>query len=275
MNHLSQHEAHYEELLYQLLPQLYRSRDSKEELKKFVAMFGHELARLRANIDQLQQDFYIDSCQEWVIPYIGDLVGTTVLFNQGARNRTDVKNTVRWRRQKGTLAGLEDIAAQIGEFGALAAEMFQELIWSQNLNHLRPRAHWTVNLSDASSVAKIGTPMDESCRVVDIRPVDGAVGAYQISNVGFWLWMMASHPVAEIDPAQEDARRYYFSPLKRNQILYAGGDKPESCAGAGAADADICLPHANHLPIRGRDFHDHRAQYWGTDAGLEFTKTAF
>jgi hypothetical protein len=268
MNHLSQHEAHYEELLYQLLPQLYRSRDDKELLKTFVEMFGHELARLRANIDQLQQDFYVDSCQEWVIPYIGDLVGTTVLFNQGARNRTDVKNTIRWRREKGTLGGLEDIAAQIGEWGALAAEMFQELIWSQNLNHLRPRAHWTVNLSDASRVAKIGTPMDASCRVVDIRPIDGAVGAYQISNVGFWLWMMASQPVAGMDPQHEDARRYYFSPLKRNQILYAGGDKPESCAGVAASDADICLPHANHLPIRGRDFHNHRAQYWGTDAGF-------
>ncbi len=237
-------------------------------MQKFVSIFGHELARLRANIDQLQQDFYIDSCQEWVIPYIGDLVGTTVLFNQGARNRADVKNTIRWRREKGTLAGLEDIAAQIGEWGALAAEMFQELIWSQNLNHLRSRAHWTVNLSDGASIVKIGTPMDESCRVVDIRPIDGTVGAYQISNVGFWLWMMASYPVAGIDPQREDARRYYFSPLKRNQILYAGGDKPESCAGTTASEVDICLPHANHLPIRGRDFRDHRAQYWGTDAGF-------
>lgn len=268
MNLLSQHEAHYEELLYQLLPQLYRSRDNTEQLRNFVALFGHELARLRANIDQLQQDFYIDSCQEWVIPYIGDLVGTTVLFNQGARNRTDVKNTIRWRREKGTLAGLEDIAAQIGDAGALAAEMFQELICSQNLNHRRPKAHWTVNLHNASAVAKIGTPMDESCRVVDIHPIDGNIGAYQISNVGFWLWMMASHAVAGIDPSREDARRYYFSPLKRNQILYAGGDKPGSCATPAGSDADICLPHGNHLPIRGRDFRDHRAEYWGTDAGF-------
>ena len=121
MSNLGQLEQHYEELIYQLLPQLYRSRDSQGELRKFVEMFGHELARLRANIDQLQQDFFIDSCQEWVIPYIGDLVGTTVLFNSGADNRTDVKNTIHWRRQKGTLAGLEDIAAQIGHWGALAA----------------------------------------------------------------------------------------------------------------------------------------------------------
>lgn len=267
MTDLSKLEARYEDLLYQLLPQIYRSQDTLGELKTFTALFGHELARLRANIDQLQRDFYIDTCQEWVIPYIGDLVGTTVLFNQGARNRTDVKNTIRWRREKGTLGGLEDIAAQITEWGALAAEMFQELIWSQNLNHLRPRALWTVNLSDPVAVAKVETPMDESCRTVDIRPINGPVGAYQVSNVGFWLWMMPSNPLAGIDPQKEDNQRYYFSPLKRNQILYAGGDRPD-CSMAGAEGADICLPHANHLPIRGRDFSDHKAQYWGTDAGF-------
>lgn len=267
MTDLSQLEAKYESLMYQLLPQIYRSQDTLAELQAFAELFGHELARLRNNMDQLQRDFYIDTCQEWVIPYIGDLVGTTVLFNQGARNRTDVKNTIHWRREKGTLGGLEDIAAQITEWGALAVEMFQELIWSQNLNHLRPDALWTVNLSDPVAVAKIETPRDQSCRSVDIRPVNGRVGAYQVSNVGFWLWMMPSNPLTGVDPQKEDSRRYYFSPLNRNQVLYAGGDKPD-CSPAGASDADICLPHSNHLPIRGRDFSDHKAQYWGTDAGF-------
>ena len=106
MKHLSEYEATYQDLMYQLLPQLYRSRDVQGDLQTFVALFGHELARVRSNMDQLWQDAYIDSCQEWVIPYIGDLVGTTILFNQGARNRADVKNTIHWRREKGTLAGL-------------------------------------------------------------------------------------------------------------------------------------------------------------------------
>jgi len=266
VNDLTQLEAKYQDLLYQLLPQVYRSQDSLGELQDFVALFGHELARLRANMDQLQRDFYIDSCQEWVIPYIGDLVGTTVLFNQGARNRADVKNTIRWRREKGTLAGLEDIAAQITEWGALAAEMFQELIWSQNLNHVRSRALWTVNLSDPVAMAKFDTPMDDSCRTVDFRPVRGITGAYQISNVGFWLWTLPSNPVTGVDPQKEDSQRYYFSPLKRNQVLYAGGDKPDCTTPT--SDADICLLHADHLPIRGRDFSDHTEQYWGANAGF-------
>ena len=266
MSHLSEYEARYQDLLYQLLPQLYRSRDTKEELSKFVALFGHELARLRGNMDQLWQDFYIDSCQEWVIPYIGDLVGTTILFNQGARNRADVKNTIRWRQEKGTLAGLEDIAAEISGWGALAAEMLQELVWSQNLNHRRPQAIQTVDLGNGSKVARVGTPFDQACRTVDIRPADGAVGLYQIPNLGFWYWAIPSQAVAGVDPIAAGNRRYFFSPLGRNQVFYAGGDKTTTCSAA--QQADICSPHANHIPIRGRDFRDNPSQYWGRDVGF-------
>ena len=200
MNSLAEYEARYEDQLYQLLPQLYRSRDTQEDLLAFVAIFGHELARLRGNMDQLWKDFYIDSCQEWVIPYIADLVGTGVLFNQGQRNRADVKNTIHWRKEKGTLAGLEDIAAEISGWGALAVEMFQRLIWSQNLNHIRTAAIQAIDLSDGSLVARVGTPFDQACRAVDIRRPDGVVGSYQISNLAFYMWTIPSQPWSGADP---------------------------------------------------------------------------
>ena len=268
MNSLSQYEAKYQDLMYQLLPQLYRSRDTQGDLQTFVALFGHELARLRSNMDQLWQDAYIDSCQEWVIPYIGDLVGTTILFNQGARNRADVKNTIRWRREKGTLAGLEDIAAEISGWGALAGEMFQRLIWSQNLDYQRPQAVYALDLSDGSKVARVGTAFDTACRTVDIRPASGRVGLYQIPNVGFWFWTIPSQPWAGADPVAAGNRRYFFSPLGRDQMLYAGGDKSMICTSVSGNPADICSPHANDVPIRGRDFRDNASQYWGTPPGF-------
>ncbi len=268
MNSLSQYEAQYQALMYQLLPQLYRSRDTQGDLQTFVALFGHEFARLRSNLDQLWQDAYIDSCQEWVIPYIGELVGTTILFNQGARNRADVKNTIQWRREKGTLAGLEDIAAEISGWGALANEMFQELIWSQNLNYRRPQAIYALDLSDGAKVDRVGTAFDTACRTVDIRPASGRVGLYQIPNVGFWLWPIPSQPWAGADPVGVGNRRYFFSPLGRDQMLYAGGDKSMICTSASVNPADICSPHANDVPIRGRDFRDNTSQYWGTAPGF-------
>lgn len=267
MSSLRENEARYEDLLYSLLPQLYRSRDTQEDLRKFVALFGHELARLRGNMDQLWKDFYIDSCQEWVIPYIADLVGTRILFNQGQRNRADVKNTIHWRKEKGTLGGLEEIAAEISGWGALAAEMFQRLVWSQNLNCPRPSAIQALDLSDSPVVARIGTPFDQACRSVDIRVPDGDVGLYQVSNLAVFLWTIASQPRAGADPVAIGGRRFFFHPLGRDQILYAGGDKPGACAGH-PPDADICFPHATELPIRARDFRDHAGNYWGTPAGF-------
>ena len=98
--------AHYAASLYRLLPALYRGRDKQGELERFLALFADELWRMRARLEQQWRDQSIDSCQAWVIPYLAELVGTQVLFDDAARNRVDVKNTIHWRRRKGTTAGL-------------------------------------------------------------------------------------------------------------------------------------------------------------------------
>jgi hypothetical protein len=86
-------------LVYGLLPALYRARDSRGELRAFLELFGRALGRLRGNTEQLWRYFFVDSCQEWVLPYLADLVGTTILPTRGAENRADVKRTVGWRRR--------------------------------------------------------------------------------------------------------------------------------------------------------------------------------
>lgn len=257
MSDLQPLESYYQNLFYQLLPGLYRSRDKEKELQRFVAIFGHETARLRANIDQLYRDFFIDSCQEWVIPYIADLIDTNIVFNQGARNRADVKNTMKWRRQKGTLDGLEDIAAQIGGWGAHASEMFAKLIWSQNLNHIRRTSLHTVDLANGTSLSRICTPFDTANHTVHLN------GAYQIPNVKFSVWSIPSQPWTGADPSIASPLQYRFHPLGRDQALYAGGDKPAVCSGA-----DICFPKADHVPIRNRDFRDNPLSYFGVPSGF-------
>jgi hypothetical protein len=271
MSSLPTLEAYYENLLYRVLPGLYRSRDANGDLERLMAVFGHEFARLRANLDTLWRDFYIDSCQDWVIPYIADLVDTGMLFNQGARNRADVKNTMKWRREKGTLAGLEDIAAEIGGWGARAVEMMSRLVWSQNLNHLRPDAIHAVNLANGTPLTRLRTPFDPACHSVDLRNPDGSVGSYQIPNVLFSEWTIPSQPWAGTEPFRSAPGRYFFHPLGRDHILFSGGDATAACAGgAGAPDAiaDVCYPHVNDVPIRRRDFRDHPRVYFGQPSGF-------
>ncbi|HEX7048862.1 MAG TPA: hypothetical protein VF188_01520 [Longimicrobiales bacterium] len=264
-------DAYYAELLYRLLPALYRGRDREGELKAFLGLFGHEIARLRANIDQLWRDFYIDSCQDWVIPCIGELVGADILFNEGARNRADVKNTIGWRRRKGTLAGLEDVAAVTADRGAHAVEMFERLVWAQNVNHVRRHAIHAVDLAAASRLARLGTPFDPACRSVDLRPADHRAGWHRIRTAAVHLWYIPSLPWTGATPAALDPARYRFHPLGLDTPLHAGGDRGDACLGATdpAADGpDICAPHADHVPIRGRDFHDHPLRYFGQPPGF-------
>ncbi|MGH9885489.1 MAG: hypothetical protein ACREBE_08165, partial [bacterium] len=99
--------------LIRWLPGVYRARDeaNRLQLEQFLSLFADELWRLRRMIEQQYADRFIDSAQDWVIPYIAELVGTQVLFTGEASrvreiarlNRDDVKNTMHWRRQKGTL----------------------------------------------------------------------------------------------------------------------------------------------------------------------------
>ena len=65
------------EKLYNLLPALYRIRDAEQgfPLQALCGVIAEEIAVLRENLDQLYDDQFIETCAEWVAPYIGDLIG--------------------------------------------------------------------------------------------------------------------------------------------------------------------------------------------------------
>ena len=97
-----------------------------------------------------------------MIPYIGDLVCNDLLYDAGRiadadtaaslftdlrgpdlrppvaiRTRTDVAKTIYYRRRKGTLPMLEELARDVTGWAAHAVEFFELLGWMQNLEHIR------------------------------------------------------------------------------------------------------------------------------------------
>src|SRR5262249_22656726 len=70
------------ERLYELLPAFYRVRDAEqgEPLKALLSVIAEQVAVLEEDLAQLYDDQFIETCAEWVVPYIGDLVGTRSLF---------------------------------------------------------------------------------------------------------------------------------------------------------------------------------------------------
>src|SRR6059058_4669146 len=108
--------------LYELLPVVYRQRDAQQgwPLKALLHVIGEQVGLVEADIAQLYENWFIETCEDWVVPYIGDLVGYRIVHEAGEpgdldtpqeRQRTkiliprrDLANTIRYRRRKGTLA---------------------------------------------------------------------------------------------------------------------------------------------------------------------------
>src|SRR5580692_9206308 len=50
-------------------------------LKALFSVIAGQIAVLDENLDQLYDDQFIETCAEWVVPYIGDLIGTRGLLS--------------------------------------------------------------------------------------------------------------------------------------------------------------------------------------------------
>src|SRR5439155_23062251 len=117
--------------LYGLLPAIYRLRDidQGEPLRALLAALAEEFAALEENIEQLYDDQFIETCADWVAPYIGDLIGYRAFDPQLQERlgtaRAEVANTIRFRRRKGTAAVLEELALDVTDWDAAAVEFFQ------------------------------------------------------------------------------------------------------------------------------------------------------
>jgi hypothetical protein len=253
--------------LRQWLPNVYQARDADGELDRFLGLFAAHLAQLRARTAQQYDDLFIDSCQPWVIPYLADLVGTSVLYPpaEAARNRLDVLNTLRWRRAKGTAAALAEMAAALGGWGAHAAEMFERLATTVHLAHPQRPLAWTLDLRDGAALARSAqAPALSPARLLpDLRRADARRGWQQPGTVAVFTWPIAAAAREGVTPHALGGGRFSFDPLGRDLPLYAQHD-----AQAQPAGADSSIAYADALPLRNRDVAGHLAALLNRASGF-------
>src|SRR5215208_6020866 len=101
--------------LYELLPALYRLRDAERgfPLREVLEIISAQADLIKQDIDGLWDDMFIETCADWVIPYIGDLVGNNPIHEVATPRRRDVANTIHYRRSKATLPMLEELARDV------------------------------------------------------------------------------------------------------------------------------------------------------------------
>jgi hypothetical protein len=219
---------HNAEDLYNLLPAIYRIRDEEGAgaLLALAGVFAKQANIVERDIAQLHENCFIETCEEWVVPYIGDLLGvrglhpiTHATFSLRAR----VANTLAYRRRKGTAAMLEQLARDTTGWPAHAVEFFELLGTTQNYNHLRPHNVITPDLRRTDVLELLDTPFDEIAHTVDVRHIASRRGKHNIPNVGLFLWRLQDYPLTSVtaravaDPAD---RHFTFSPLGLDAPLF-------------------------------------------------------
>ena len=220
------------ERLYRLIPTVYQLRDEaiaestgegKGPLKAFIELFSEQVALLEEDLDQLYDDQFIETCAEWVVPYIGDLVGARDLFSIPGNSfsaRAQVANTLAYRRRKGTASVIEQLARDITGWPVNVIEYFQQLSTTQYLNHLRPKNISIADVHNSLLRELANTPFNQYTHTVDVRNISSKKGKYNIPNIGVFLWRIAAHSVTKGPAYRIDADRFTFDCLGRDIQLY-------------------------------------------------------
>jgi len=254
--------------LYKLLPYIYQLRDHEqgEPLRELLQVISEQLEVVEGDIAQLYENWFIETCEDWVVPYLGDLIGYTPVHEAGElgdisspqgrlRNkslipRREVANTIRYRRRKGSLALLEQLANDVAGWPARAVEFYRLLSVTQALNHRQCHRGLTVDLRGGDALERLNGPFDELAHTVDVRRINSyqTQGRYNIPSVGVLVWRLKTYSVTQT-PVTALAQRhcYAFSTLGNNTPLFTNWQRetePTQIAG------ELNLP----VPIRRRAF---------------------
>jgi hypothetical protein len=230
--------------LYELLPAIYRIDDEKlgSPLRALFSVIEEQARALKQNIDQLYDDLFIETCAEWVVPYLGELVGNNPLSGLPRTRRADVARTLYYRRRKGTLTALEELARDVTGWSIRAVPFFELLAWNQNVNHVR-QAGGTVNLRSLETMDLCGGPFETTAHGVDLREMGTRSGRYHPKRLGFFAWRLNTYHIDGSQALREAAPHqhgFHFHPLGLPTRLFQRPD--DLSPGQPAAERHIRQP---------------------------------
>ena len=259
-----------QERLYKLLPAIYRLRDHDkgEPLRALLSIVQSEVETIESDIEGLNENWFIETAEEWLIPYISDLLGVRNLHTIDSAEvyslRAYVANTLRYRQGKGTPAVLEQLADDITGWQARVVEFFTLLGTTQYLNHLRPQNRRTPDLRQTNSLELLNSPFDTISHTAEMRRISTRQGRYNIANVGLFLWRLQSYPIQHITPRSAGGRRFRLNPLGLDVPLF---NRPEREPSIRHIATERNVPQA----IRRREMVENKEAYVGkSEPSAEF-----
>ncbi|MET0340074.1 MAG: hypothetical protein ABW252_03695 [Polyangiales bacterium] len=225
--------------LYQLLPAVHRLQDAKqgEALRALLRVIAAQMNLIEEDITDLYDNWFIETCAPWVVPYLGALVGWQAVEPGAVHDasghdagrslplRRDVANTVRSRRRKGTLALLEELAMDVSGWSSRAVEYTRLALVTPAIDHPSSWDRRTVDLRDPDALAAHGGAFEALAHTPDVRRIQARpAGRHNLPSVGLHVFRLGAYSVArtkaccleEVGPSW-----YAFSALGNDTPLFA------------------------------------------------------
>lgn len=187
--------------LFARLPGHIRSLDAGEgrPLQALMAVLSDELGIIESDLDQLYDNWFIETCEPWVLPYIGGLIGATPMRDIGEDQagllRAYVANLLQYRQAKGTAAAVEQVARDLSGWPVVAVEFFQRVALSQHVNALRPQAVVFADVRNARAAKVSRSPFSTMAHSAAAGTPDGYAGRYGLPNLGLFIWRQMAAPL--------------------------------------------------------------------------------
>ena len=261
--------------LYNLLPVIYRQRDeiAGQPLRALLAVIENEFNLLEANIGATYNNWFIETCDAWVIPYLADLVGiddqTTIkppFFGQ----RRLVANHIAYQRRKGLATILAHVARDVSGWHAFVIDLSQRVAHTESVKNVTPASGKTVDLRQGEQLALFGTAFDSATRTADVRRInaDTQIGARpgmaSPNALALYLWRLQSYPVRQSQSGVQahihrgnKTRHFTFDPLGRDITLFI---QPEAIENLSAPMRPAHFPQPLSRALLAADLADHASR---------------
>jgi hypothetical protein len=239
--------------LFDLLPAWVRQRDLIADgvLQQLLRIVGDQVVSIERDLHRMYDDSFIETCADWVVPYIADLLGAGLAEDSaggaGAQRRA-IGHLLATRRQRGAMAAVAGLAQDVGDWPAEAREAYRLLAVCQHLDHVHPDRPASVRIG-AQSALEAMEPWGGSL-LGEVRT--GAAGdrvlRADVRGLGLALRRMRAFPITATTAYAIENREhcYSFSVLGNDTALVdPRGPAPitrlgfESDAGTAAAAASV------------------------------------
>ena len=241
-----------------LLPPHVIERDAETGglLRALLEAVAGELAVVEDDVQRLYDSWFVETCPEWVVPYLADLVGLVGLPGDlgagtggGVSRRAVVANTVAYRKRKGTVAVIEQVVRDVTGWPTRAVEEYRLLAATTHVNHVHLERPALISVRDAAS-AELESPrlaggsLTRFAHTGEVRSIDpgttGGRGRFGIRGIAVVVFPAQVHDATRV-PARRLTDAWSVHPLGAEAPLFAVPTTEEAIEHL-AAESDLPVP---------------------------------